>query len=78
MVTRISLKPKEYAKKTGHSYGKVYRDISENLIPAIRIGRSLEIPMWWINKHYGDPSIQNIMDRDSYESEVRKTIKTDT
>ena len=64
MNERISLKPKEYAKKTGHSYSKVLRDIDAELIPVVRIGRSISIPMWWIDKNFSDPSTdQNVEDR---------------
>ena len=60
MNERISLKPKEYAKKTGHSYSKVLRDIDAELIAVVRIGRSIQIPMWWIDKNFSDPSsVQN-------------------
>ena len=55
MNERISLKPKEYAKKTGHSYSKVLRDIDAELIPVVRIGRSIQIPMWWIDKNFSNP-----------------------
>lgn len=58
MTERISIKPKEFAKITGLSFGKVYRDIKEELIPSVRIGRSIEIPMWWVNKNYNEPNDQ--------------------
>ena len=33
-------------------------DIKEELIPSVRIGRSIEIPMWWVNKNYNEPNDQ--------------------
>ena len=64
MDKRLAIRPKEYAKKTGHSYSKVLRDIDAELIPVVRISRSIQIPMWWINKNYSDPSTdQNVEDR---------------
>ena len=60
MNERISLKPKEYAKKTGHSYSKVLRDIDADLIPCVINCRSIQHPMCWIEKNFSDPSsVQN-------------------
>ena len=62
MTERISMKPKELTKITGHSYGKVYRYIKEELISSVRLGRSVKIQMWWVNKNYSDPNINKAED----------------
>jgi len=44
MHTDKNLSPKEFSKITGIKLRKIYRDISEGLIPHYRVGKSILIP----------------------------------
>lgn len=44
MVERVWLRPQECAETLGLSRSTTYRLLAENMIPSVRVGRTLRVP----------------------------------
>jgi len=49
-LKRVSYRVSEFAAMAGYSKSFVHKEISAGRIPAIRLGRSVRIPAWFVSE----------------------------
>lgn len=49
-LPRVSYRVSEFAQMAGYSKSFVHREITAGRIPAIRLGRSVRIPAWFVEE----------------------------